>query len=161
MTDFDLRKLVHDVYATSDDPHPVILAKEVNRRIKRADRDAALEAALPLFVRNVLSQMRMASNRPIPATKPNPSRKVAGIREAWRRMLNDAINVGPHEWKVLSKCTAPDLDYAAELREAHARWNAARAQQYRQLAELLTEHGVSTVGELPDDMLGSALGDAA
>lgn len=162
MTDFDLRKLVRDVCENSTVADPAALAKEVNQQIKRTERDAALEAALPLFVQNILGQLRMRSHRPVPVI-PQPSRKVQGIRETWRRMLRDRINVGPDvsDWKFLADCTAEDLDYAASIREEHARRNAARAEQYRQLAELLEEHGVDTVGELPDGTLGSALGDAA
>lgn len=162
MTDFDLRKLVREVCDTSEIADPAQLAKEVNGRLKRQERDAALEACLPLFVQTVLGQMRMSTHRPEP-TAPQESRKVRGIREAWRRMLRDRISVGPNEgdWKFLSDCTGTDLDYAASIREEHARRNMARAEQYRQLAELLEEHGVTTVGELPDDTLGSALGEAA
>lgn len=162
MTDFDLRKLVRDVCENSTVADPAALAKEVDRRIKRQERDSALEACLPLYVQRELGQMRMATHRPAPAT-PQSSRKVQGIRETWRRMLRDRINVGPDvaDWKFLADCTAEDLAYAASIREEHARRNAARAEQYRQIAELLEEHGVDTVGELPDTTLGSALGDAA
>lgn len=160
MTDFDLRKLVREVCENSEVADPAQLAKEVNQRIKRQERDAALEAALPLFVRVELGQMRMSTHRVRPG--PQSSRKVAGIRETWRRMLRDRINVGPDvsDWKFLADCTATDLDYAASIREENARRNAARAEQYRQLAELLEEHGVATVGELPDETLGTALDGA-
>lgn len=78
-------------------------------------------------------------------------------------MLNDRINIGPDlsDWKFLGDCTAADLDYAAQLREDHARRNAARAGQLRKLAELLDEHQVATVGELPSTALSDALGLAA
>jgi hypothetical protein len=160
MTDFDLRALVREVCDHSTVADPLMLAKEVNRRIKQADRDAALESALPLVVQNELGRLRMRHHAPIPGT-PQPSRKVAGIREMWRRTLRDRINVGPDvsDWKFLADCTAEDLDYAAALREEHARRNAARAAQYRRLAELLNGHGVSTVGELPESALKDGLGD--
>lgn len=168
--DFDLRALVRDVCATSMIADPTMLAKEVNRRIKRTQRDAALEQSLRIFVQHFVSLNRNSSGvqsgngdqRRVDAGG-STSRKVAGIRDSWRRMLQDRISVGADssDWKFLRDCTALDLDYAATLREDHARRNAARAKQLRELAELLTAHGVATVGQLPEGILAPALSEAA
>jgi hypothetical protein len=168
VSDFNLRALVRDVCATSTIPDPTMLAKEVNRRIRKADRDTALGQCLQIFVQHYVSLNR---NSPSQSTGDphmstaggSTSRKVTGIRDAWRRMLNDRIAVGsdPGAWKFLRDCTVTDLDYAASIREEHARRNADSAKRLRDLAELLTEHGATTVGALPESVLGPALGNAA
>lgn len=174
MTSFDLRALIRDVCATSTITDPATLAKEVGRRIGRNEQREALEQALPTIVQHVISRARGSLSSPggqlttddqgaYAAGAPSRSRKVAGIRETWRRMLRERLNVGPAvgDWKFLADCTTADLAYAAQLREDHARRNAAKAAQLRRLAELLDEHQVTTVGELPEGDLGGALGAAA
>lgn len=157
MSELNLRAMVREVCDTSDYPDPAMIAKEVNRRLKKTERDAALELVLPVFVQNVIGQMRMGHSH----APPKSSRKVSSIREAWRRVLRDRINVGPEpgDWKFLGDCGADDLTYAAAIREEHARRNAARAEQYRRVAELLDEHGVPFVKDLPDHVLGPVLED--
>lgn len=161
---FDLRALIREVCNTSTMTDPASIAKEVGRRIGRNQQADALDQALPLVVQHVISRYRAISvpqQRTAPA--PNRSRKVASIRETWRRMLRDRIAVGPAvgDWKFLGDCTADDLAYAAAIREDHARRNAARAEQLRQLVDLLVEHGVETVGQLPDQVLAARLEAAA
>jgi hypothetical protein len=142
---------------------PAALAKEVGRRIGRNQQAAALQQALPVVVQHVVSRSRGAYVPEQRTTPPSRSRKVASIRETWRRMLRDRIAVGPDvaDWKFLGDCTADDLAYAAAIREDHARRNAARAQQLRDLAERLAEHGVSTVADLPEPVLSASLQEAA
>ena len=165
MTDgFDLRALVREVCDTSTMTDPATLAKEVGRRIGRNQQAAALQQALPVVVQHIVSRHRgsfVPEQRS--AATSNRSRKVASIRETWRRMLRDRIAVGPDisDWKFLGDCTVDDLAYAAAIREDHARRNAARAQQLRDLAELLDQHGVSTVGDLPEPVLSASLQEAA
>lgn len=161
---FDLRALVREVCDTSTMTDPATLAKEVGRRIGRNEQRAALDQALPLVVQHVISRRQpIAMPEQRSAATPNRSRKVASIRETWRRMLRDRIAVGPDtsDWKFLGDCTAEDLAYAAAIREDHARRNAARAQQLRDLADLLAEHGASTVSELPEPVLSASLQEAA
>ena len=174
MTDFNLHALIREVADSSTIADPATLAKEVSRRIDRKDLRTALEQALPHTVQQVVHLRRSplvvpgghagtVTHGSRAAGEPKPSRKVQGIREAWRRMLRERLNVGPavSDWKFLADCTVADLSYAASRREDHARRNAERAAQLRRLAELLEEHGVATVGELPDAELGDTLGAAA
>jgi hypothetical protein len=166
--EFDLRALVREVCDSHPSPDPTMLAKEVNQRIGEDDRDVALEQALMTVVMHTVSRSRHSASpggQWAPETQMRfaaggfPSHKVASIREAWRRVLHDRISVGPEPdaWKFLGDCTVADLSYAAALREEHARRTAARAAQYRRLAALLTEHGVTTVGQLPESVLGEHL----
>lgn len=177
---FDLRALVREVCDTSVLTDPPALAKEVARRIDEGDLREALEQVLPVFVQHVVSRRRGDSSDPptgqmntgtqpagagrgptrIPAQR---SRKVAGIREAWRKHLRDRIAVGPDrsDWKFLGDCTRDDLGYASAIRRRHAETNAAAADRLDGLAELLAEHGVERVADLPDPMLAGALDAAA
>lgn len=164
--DFDLRALVREVCDTSMVADPTTITKEVAKRIDKHDRAEALEQALPVFVYHAITRARghvatqfAETTRP---TRPTTSRKVAGIRETWRRMLRDQIAVGPSssDWKFLGQCTCEDLAYAAQVREDNARRNAERAAWLRNLAELLATHGVTTVEELPESVLSEHLGGA-
>lgn len=167
---FNLRALIRDVADSSTIADPATLADEVARRIGPKQRADALAQALPTVVQHVVSRdraqvtpggQRLADAHRGPSARG--SSKVAGIRETWRRMLRDRIAVGParDDWKFLADCTATDLQFAAEIREEHARRNAARADQLRELADRLARAGVATVGQLPDSDLGAALGAAA
>lgn len=172
-TYFNLREFIAEVCDTFPTADPAIIAIEVLNRIPRVHYRAALEQALPSLVNQVISRQRhnipaatftagaSAATGVRVAERAAPSWKVIGIRETWQRLLRDRINVGPEpsEWKFLSDCTVPDLHYAADVRDEHARRNAARAAQYRQLAALLVEHGVDTVGNLPENLLFSILGE--
>lgn len=172
MTGFDLRALVRDVCDTSTSADPVVVMTEVRRRIAQADQGAALEQALLTFVRHMISQRRVLTlgghqgfeTQRFDAPGGHPSWKVTGIRNAWRAtLLRQRLSVGeaPTAWKFFGDCTGNDLTYAADVRDQLAVSNALQAQRLRDLAKLLAEHGVTTVKELPDDVLGSALGDAA
>jgi hypothetical protein len=170
--DFDLRALVCDVVDNIDSPDPTVIAKEVNRRIDGTDRDAALEQSLRVFVQHCISRTRywtapgghdLGGNQEVAAAggTGTSSWKVPGIRAKWAA-LRKPIAIGTaldgYQWKYLGKCTTPDLTNAAEIRDAHARRNAARAEQFRQLAQLLAEHDVATVEQLPEDVLEKTFG---
>lgn len=167
MTEFNLARLVRQVYDESDTPDPTLLAKEVNRRIRKADRDAALEQCLRQFVMYQLSRIRMARCAPPEpqgtVSVPNSGRsaKVAAIREHWRRALREWVPVAPKQWKFFGDCTADDLAYVAGLREEHARRTWASAAHIRRIQALLAEHDVATVGELPETVLREQLGGSA
>lgn len=171
---FDLAALVRDVCDHGIDADPAIIAKHVNHRIGRNDRDAALEQALVAYVRAVVTRSRLSmvvpqitpGGHPLPEAQSAPAtggHRSTSIREAWRKVLRNRIPVGPEpgEWRFLVDCTASHLDYAAAVREELARRNENCARQYRALGAALIEHGVTTVGELPDDVLYSTLTGAA
>jgi hypothetical protein len=177
-TSFVLSRLVLAVSAESQLADPGLIVDEVMQRIRPTERQEALRQALVLVVPMIVTRTRsplpsFAHSSPpdhqetpagAPAqrqqpTPPRPSWKVTGIREAWQRALQNRIKVGTGEddWKFLSQCTSADLAHAASIREELARRNADRASQYRQLADLVTSHGVETVGELPDTVLSQTL----
>ena len=165
----DLRALIREVCETSTMADPTSIAREVEKRIDAGELGEALAQALPAVVHNVVSRMR----GPIPSDSPGGhgsrdahsptaagrSSKVAGIRDAWARMLRNRVSVGPapDAWKFLANCNADDLAYAAQLRRSHAAANTIAAERFERLGEALTAHGVGTVGELPPGALGDDL----
>lgn len=165
--DFDLTTLVREVCDDTDTPDPALLTKEVYRRLRHGERDAALLAALEVFVMQYVTRRRhyaipggqSTRDTQTGAAAGGRSTKVAAIR-SYARALRDRVAVGDGEWKFLADCTAGDLTYAAGLRREHAKATLARADQYERLAALLTRCGVSTVGALPDEVLAEGL-DAA
>lgn len=169
MSEFNLHALIREVCDSSTIADPATLAKEVGQRIGRNQQRAALEQALPTLVQHAVSRARNSSpggqkdrDGHIAGAAGGRSRKVASIREHWQKMLRERVAVGMSggDWKFLADCTAADLGVAAQIRDDHASRNAARATQFRNLAELLDTHGVDTVGDLPDTALADTL-DAA
>lgn len=163
----DLARLVREVCADSMTADPSALTKEVAARIKKIDRDAALEQALFAFVRQTISRHRFSfSNHSQCDSSAMPtvgrSRKVAGIRQAWHNMLHARLSVGREatEWKFLADCTVIDLEYAAAIRDKQAEQNVANAVWLRQLAGLIIDYGVSKVNEIPESALASVLNAA-
>lgn len=167
---FDLRALVRDVLDQADDLDLDKLVNEVDRRIEVGDRDAALRQSLPAVVRDVVRNGRShlsivadtgAQERTRPAAD-RPSRKVAGIRDYWRRALTAEFSVdNAGGIKRLAELTRADLVFNIESREKIARTNAAKAMELRGLLDLVTRHDVETVGELPESVLASTLVRAA
>ena len=176
MSDFNLRAVVREVLAGTNEADPGVIAGMVTARIDAADRDAALSQMMRLFVRQVMSEERTAaapfssssggqltrgSHAPIAAAAGRPSLRVAGIRDGWQRALRSRVHVGHSEYKLLADCNYDDLYAAAAEREDLARRNQAWARHYHVLAALLTEHDVETVGELPSNVLMVSLGAVA
>lgn len=160
MSDFVLRHIVRDVLRNSTLADPGDIAAEVLRRIPARSTRDALEQTLRLYVRQVISEVRISS-RPAPATAANGSWKVAAIRDGWQRRLRDPVHVGAQEWKLLADCSYEDLLAAAAERRQLAERNQAWARTYDAWAGLLVEHDVKRFGDLPADAQMQALGRAA
>ncbi len=174
MTGFDLRALVREVRDSMTIADMELLAKEVNRRIKRPDRDTALEQALAMVIPQVISSHRYHPSSPSDHrefdthTPPvagglQPSRKVAAIRAAngWRKILDNTwINVGPGiaGCKILRNCTITDLMYSVSVKEMHIQHVAANVTIEKRLITLVKEHHVTIVGELPEPVLAEVIG---
>lgn len=61
-------------------------------------------------------------------------------------------------WKFLRDFTADDADAAAERRRDIASRNLSRADQLTRAADEVRQHGVPTIGDLPDDVLKELFG---
>jgi hypothetical protein len=153
-----------------------LLAKEVNRRIKKEDRDTALEQTLAMVIPQIISADRyhtrppsgqgVADTQRMPAAGgPQSSRKVAAIRAAngWRTILNNTwINTGPatSDYKPLRDCTIADLTYSTSMKRTHISRVTAVLDLEDRLISLCTEHDVNRVSQLPEAVLAEVLGGA-
>ncbi len=86
--------------------------------------------------------------------------KVAGIRQAWRQHLKTIVNITDDEAKPLMDCTAEDCRRAEKARREKADVLHDAADRWEEWADLLDEYGVTTMGELPPEVLARILGGA-
>lgn len=154
MTDaLNLRALVREILAETDEADPGAIARTVMGRIPTDKQGEALIQTLRLFVRQIISENRITRPQGVThigaARSAGRSWKGAALREAWREKTRDRLHVGHGEWKQLRDCTYADLMSAAAERQDHAERNAAWAQRYRHYALALSNAGVDTFGELP------------
>ena len=161
--EFSLRKLCREVWEELGGCDYHVLAKEVQRRIKAADRDAALADALVEYSRVFSIGLRPSSSRrPAKAGQRNSGRsaKVAGIRRAWPQLR--ATYFTKDGQKPLGECSLADVIFIAEHLEKKARENQAKAGWMRDVAAAMKASKVAHVRDLPDDVLAGFLtGEAA
>lgn len=165
-SDFVLRQVVREVLDTSLLSDPRELAVEVFTRIGATQRAEALQQALTVVVRQVISEQRHVTHIADPTRVQRPTTssgptRAGMVREWWQRSLRDRIHVGQSNWKPLGDCTYDDIVFAAEERREQASRNNAKARQYQFLAGLLTDHDVKRVRDLPVETLARTLGTAA
>ena len=107
--------------------------------------------------------------RPVATSVPSPGRrsarsaKVAAIRAAGPKWLEDryCVGAGDDSWKLLGDCGFSDLMFAAGQRREQAARTSAVAERLEVLAELVRSHGVSRVRDLPASVLAGVGGAAA
>lgn len=154
-----LRHIVSEVLQTSLLTEPRDLAKEVLARIDPEDVAEALAQAMPVFVRQVLSEQRQPTCIRASTTLTG-SVRIAAIRDDWKKALRDRIKTDDG-MKFLGDCTIADLKAAAQLRDEMAERNRAKAAQYRVLINELEDAGVSRVKDLPTQRMMLVFGQAA
>jgi hypothetical protein len=175
-TAFNLRSLIREVLDESVLADPGGVAKEVSKRVPDDHLRDAFEEMLRTYVTNTITGGRTLFPKPVNGAfheVPVPqvggksravgrSKKVEGIREAWREVLRQRINIGPapEDWKFLGDCDTEDLAFAETARRELAARNLANADQLKGLRDLLAEHGVEHVRDLPDSVLAAYLGGA-
>jgi len=159
---FNLGQVVTDALESTDLASPDEIAEYVAANVGSRQLRAALAQALPQYVATVI-QRRRSSNMILdpsmapkvdeapevkPGKQPFRSLRVTAIRDAWAKALADRVHVDG-SYKLFGECTYDDLVFAAEERQEHARRNAAKAEQYRAVADRLKRLGLETVSELP------------
>jgi hypothetical protein len=152
--EFSLRVLCREVWEDLGGCDYHVLAKEVRRRIKAADRDGALDEALVEYSRVFALGQRPALSKQKPgAGKRNSARswKVQGTRQMWPQLKAHIFTSDGQ--KALGKCTAADLIFHAELLEKQSRQLVRKASRERELAATLGAHKVDRVENLPDEVL--------
>ena len=156
--EFSLRRLATEVWDEMDGCEYHVLAKELARRIRPADREAALGEALVQWAYAFNTTVGHASP---PGTgqgegagqqNSGRSRKVAAIRADWQRRMTRHISTADGQ-KAIGDCTAEDLIFNAEVLETLASANQRKAAWERRLAAAVEEHGAGCVRELPDEAL--------
>lgn len=170
-TAFSLRQLIREVAESTTLADPAEIASEVAGRVPDEHVREAFTEMLRGYVRQVLTDERTFPSLPQPRetedkTRPkgsrpgNRSRKVAGIRAAWAKVLTERVHVGPAptDWKLFGDCDADDLDFMAGEREQIAEQNHTKAEHYRKVRKLLVEHSADTVRGLPEKVLDDAFG---
>lgn len=154
--EFSLRALARETWDELGGCDYHVLAKEIQRRISAADRDAALSEALTEFSRQFTVGLRPTLRKVKPgAGQRNSARsaKVAGIRQTWPQLRAHIFTKDGQ--KALGKCTVADLIFHADLLERQSRQLQAKASRERDLAALLKAHKVERVENLPDDVLAA------
>lgn len=122
------------------------------RSVMSQRRNAALSATFtPRTDCRVGGSIQAAPKRPV-----TRSRKVEGIRDWWSDLLRERIHVGDQRWMPLGECGVRELEFAERTRRAKAEQEVSRAKQYMRLRELLDQHEVTTVAELPADAAKAA-----
>lgn len=161
MSGWSLRDLVREVYAEHGDISRLDVISIVMARVPEELTRAALQQAIPCFIRQMNSEGRMLSPRPEVSPQPNRSIKGEMIRNSWRRILDGRYPVttdgGVRDMR-LGEMTYDQLVEAAERCDDQARKNVAKADFLRGVADALTTHGVTCADELPE---GTPLADAA
>ena len=157
--EFSLRRLATEVWDEMGGCEYHVLAKEMARRIRPGDREAALGEALVQW--SYLFNATVGHASPPAAGQgeggagqrnSGRSRKVAAIRADWQRRMTRHISTADGQ-KAIGDCTAEDLIFNAEVLETLASANQRKAAWERRLAAAVEEHEAERVRELPDDVL--------
>lgn len=129
-----LTQTVRQIMDTTSLSDPREIAAKLLADISPDEYRAALEEALPPFVRTALSRDRLAQT----GSKSGPSRsgKLAAIRDHWERRLATPLLVNG-AYKRFGECDASDLHMAAEALRADAARMTSKADYYDEIAAAL------------------------
>lgn len=157
----EIRKLIREVLSETRGETTVLDRAEIVRtRISDEDAEQVLMAGLVELVRQEISATRSRGG-----STSARSAKVAGIRrigEEWKRQLDALYTVaGAGHRKPLADLTRDDLLFNIANREQAAAATLAEAKRLRVLHDLVAEHDVDRVGDLPTDVLREFFDGAA
>lgn len=148
----EIRKLIREVLRETAGQSVELRAETIRERIAGEDIETALMAGLRELVRQEMSAVRSAANRSSsPRTGSWKTRGIQQIGEEWKRMLEVEYTV-EHGRKPLAQCTRDDLLFNVASREKAAAATLTQAARLRELHDLLIEHDVHTVGDLPESV---------
>jgi len=152
VTEFSLRARIREVMDGSATADPKAIADEVLARINTRDAMAALEQALPSYVRIFVGETRRHA---VASTGGRRSWKAEGARDyaaEFLRRQEDVVGDGTG-WKFIAECDAEDMRAVAMKRRQQAADLVDTAAWYEKIAGLLDEHSAATVGALPEPVL--------
>lgn len=176
---FSLYDFARDIQRRNDTIDPDTLAKEVGSALEEsppADQAAALEQALRSYVQHVLANVRRrpsvfpGGHAPFDAhgtsaagdsNQRDSSRswKTRGSRQYWHPKLEDPYWAGTAtDWLRFGDLGVAALNLNAEYHAKLAAANHAKAVELHEWAELLVEHNVAVIRDLPASVLRQRLG---
>lgn len=141
-----LYALVREVAASHVGAHPHKLARLVAEATDPSDMLDFYVAALEKVVADMIRTGRNATMN----NKQGRSAKLADRVSWWQRMLREQVSVGGGVWKLLGDCTIDDLFYCISERRDQIAAIECQIVKYETIAAAMREHGVDTVGQLPD-----------
>lgn len=150
----ELREIIREVIAQSDDLSVESLTIETLSRITDAERARLFAESVPAVVASELHNTRFACRqaRPAEPVQTIRSAKVAAIRDDWRRKL-DAVYATPTGNKRLGDFSSDDLQALADTCSRMAELNRAKAAHFAGLAALVASQGVATLRDVSDAAL--------
>lgn len=158
MSDFDLHDLFRQVHDTTDITDYSQMAKELRSRVPDEHAEDAFLVTLTEYCRVQSTKARHRS--PELPRAVGRSQKRDAIRSWWTRLCSDRYAT-PDGVKLLGDCTPDDLVFMAETLERKAAENVARAEAWRSLAVEMQRRKVKRFRDLPVDIAGDALKEAA
>ena len=158
----ELRAIIREVIAGSDDLSVESLTIETLSRITDAERARLFAESVPAVVASELHNTRFACReaRPVEPVQASRSAKVAAIRDDWRRKL-DAVYATPTGNKRLGDFSSDDLRALADTCARMAEMNRVKAAHFAGLAELVASQGVATLRDVSDAALSGFFEGAA
>lgn len=145
-----VRAQIIEILDTSALSDPREIAEKLIGDIPSRQLRAALAEVLPQYVRVLMTNDRRSD--PGRHSQPGSQTRSAPGSERWRAAAGVLASrfCPAGEWKPLRDCTRDDvLALVAERRDLAAK-NAAVADQFERLHQLMSDRGVSTVGELAE-----------
>lgn len=158
---WDLTRAINQVLNTSNLTDPREIAEKIADDVPATILRAVLREALVHNVRAFITQHRardaedvgsVASLQPKRVPASNRSAKVAAIREAAPRWLQDRISTRDG-WKFIADCTVADMRHAADQRRRIAGQIERAATRFDALADQMERCNVSYVRDLPHALL--------
>ena len=149
----ELREIIREVIAQSDDLSVESLTIETLSRITAAERARLFAESVPAVVASELHNTRFACRlpRPVEPVQTIRSAKVAAIRD-WRRKL-DAVYATPTGNKRLGDFSSDDLRALADTCARMAEMNRVKSAHFAGLAALVASQGVATLRDVSDAAL--------
>lgn len=152
MTTAEKTATLNDLVKQVIEENPTSDPWEISKQVVAETPDSAmagmyLEALVP-FVRIALGSRRNGAIHANRTSRPNRSRKVEEIRDAWQKVLDTLHAVGDGVYKPLRDCTVTDLQFVIDSRVRHIESVRAQVDYYEALIAAMYEQSASTVGEL-------------
>lgn len=156
-----LREIVLRLLRETDEPDPRVVADKVLQELTIYDFEDALRQTLPQYVRVMTHQDRPS----VPKLVQRSRVVVDGRPEGWSAWV-ESVQRGDlrktrwavgGSWKLLMEFNRADLEEIARHAENLENSSRIKKEGFRRLLAVLESSGASSVGELSDVQIASAL----